>query len=189
MSSIEQASKIRPIRDLRIGRRQAAMVIGGVAWVVGVNVAVAHTPMQLIPNGSVGVLAFVLAPVIALWVGVVPLLGYHRARGPFPRVVWHFSPAEWSLGQDVELDLHRCRNRSRLFCLTRPGRRATYVFERRPRKSDIAANRAGRGMLYKLQVTSVPALYYRRWDGTGAMASLEPLTARVIASHAVPDIH
>lgn len=189
MSSIEQASNIRPIRDLRIGPRQAAVVIGGVAWVLGINVAVAYTPMQLIPTGFVGALAFVLAPVIALWVGVAPILGYHRARGPFPRVVWHFSPTEWSLGQNVELDLHRCRIRSRIFCLTRPGRRATYVFERRPRKSDIAANRAGRGTLYKLQVTSEPTLYYRRWDGTGAVAALEPLPARVIASHATPDIH
>lgn len=188
MSTIDQAPPIRAIRDLRIGRRQVAVISGASAWAVVVNVGVAQAPLQLVPTGLVGMLVFVLIPAAALWAGVVSILGYHRARGPFPGIVWHYSATPWRVGQEVVLDPQYCRIRSRIFCLTRPGRKAAYAFERRPRKSDIAANRAGRGTLFKLEVSDAPAAHYRRWDGTGAIASLRPLRARVTASHGSADI-
>lgn len=188
MSVVEKTPPIR-FWHARIRWNHFAMLTAVVVWAAFLmGTALLTLPRLMPPAMFESWVSWTLLPaffVVLAEAGGLWVVGYHRARGPFPQTVWHVSrDAEHrrETGSQFSLDPQRCRLRGRMVRSIRPPRRATYVFDRSPSRSDAATNGVGSGTLYELQVITAPNAHYRRWDGSGALGSLEPIDVRVVSA-------
>lgn len=129
----------------------------------------------------VGLLVIVAASVVAM--NVHP---YRRvASEGTPAVVFHISPASWTVGETVTLEVARCRNKQAIAELRRTHRaRLIYFFPQRPtlrhaRGQTFSGRRRAHRFLYELELQHpIEALYARG----AALATPHDVTAVVIAS-------